>query len=197
MKNINALKKAISVILVALMLASSLVMAGCSPSDPHAGHDHATEDISNLGLLVPHSKLSFADSYPTVSAYNKVKVKQTLNTSGTVVLRIAKLEGDQAYCTAGNTTSVNYIVVGLPLEVEVGNYVLCNTESYTITSERFGFTADNVFSTLYVIYGEDMRDTKKLSLTSAANIFASVPSAPAAPTDPSNPSGDSHEGHDH
>ncbi len=193
MKNINVLKKAISVILVALMLASAFAMTGCT-SDPHAGHDHGNEGAADLSILISHSKLSFADNYPTVSLYDTAEVKQTKNTSGSVVLRVAKKEGDQVYCTAGNTSTVNYIVVGLPVEAEVDEYILCNTESYTITAERFGFTDDPVFGILYVIYGSDMQNTEKLSMEKAAKLFASIPSVPS---NPSNPSDDSHEGHDH
>ena len=191
MKNINALKKAISVILVALMLASSLIMAGCTPADPHAGHDHGDESTNNLSILVPYPKLSFAQSYPTVSAYPTSDVKQIKNSSGSLVLRVVKKEGDQTYCTAHNSSFVNYVVVGLPVEAEADEYILCNTESYTITAERFGFTDDPVFGTLYVIYGSDMKDARKISREQAANLFASIPSLP------SDPSGDSHEGHDH
>lgn len=187
MKNITFLKKAFSVILAVLTVASALVMVGCS--DPHEGHDHGNE--IDTSILVSYAKITKASSYPSVSAYDVAEVKKTQNTTGSVVLRVVKKEGNQTYCTAGNTSVANFIVVDLPVEATVDEYVLCNTTSYTITSERFGFSNDAAFTTLYVIYGSDMKDAKKISRESAASIFASIPGAPSAST------GDSHDGHNH
>lgn len=185
MKNIKILKRALSLLVLVLIVASSVLLTGCR--DPHEGHDHST---NNLGVLTPLSKIAKADSYPTVSAYKPEDVKKNVKSDGLLILYVIKQEGNQLYCTNNNSDVANYIIVDSTVKVTPGDYFVCDAKAYSMTSEDFGFEASSLkFSTFYVVFGEEMKNPKQITRENAANIFASVPSAPDMDDD--------HAGHNH
>lgn len=192
MKNINLIKRSISVILVALILASAALLTGCK--DDHDGHDHGANTINpNIAVLVPASKLEFAGVYPTVSSYNVNEVKTDAIDSTVSYFRVAKKEGNQLYCTSGNTTMVNYIIVDCPIDAKIGEYILCNTKSYRLSAERFGLTDSHTFYEFYVVFGEEMENATIISKDNVANIFAGPLHGEYNPLETEDP----HAGHDH
>ncbi len=193
MKNINIIKRSISIILVALLLASAAFLVGCKEDHDH-GHEESTVN-PNIAVLIPSSQLIFADLYPDVVTNNVSYVKQE-GTENPVVsyLRVCKIEGDQIYCTSGNTAEVNYIIVDCPIEVKIGDYILCNTKVYHMSTERFGFSESYTFSDFYVVFGDEMKNAGIISKSNVADIFASGLHGdgykPVQTEDP-------HAGHDH
>ena len=193
MKNINFIRRSISIILVALLIASAALLAGCKGDHDH---DHDETKINpNIGVLVPSSKLVFAGIYPNV-AHNDVAYVKQEGTEKPIVsyLRVGKIDGDQIYCTSGNTTDVNYIIVDCPLKVKVGDYILCNTNVYHMSSERFGFNESYTFGDFYVVFGDEMQTATIISQSNVADIFASgLHGEGYKPTETEDP----HAGHNH
>lgn len=168
------IKRAISLLVLVLILASSVILTGCR--DPHEGHDHGND---NLGVLKVLSQIEKSDYYPTVSAYNESDIKRTVNSQGLLILYVIHQEGNQLYCTNQNSTIANYIIVDSAVNVTPGDYFVCDAKAYKITAEDFGFQpSSNKFNTLYVVFGSEMSNAKQITRENAANIFASVPSTP-------------------
>ena len=179
------IKRAVSLLVLVLILASSVILTGCR--DPHEGHDHGND---NLGVLTPLSKITKADSYPTVSAYKESDVKKNLKSEGLLILYVIKQEGNQLYCANNNSDIANYIIVDSAIKVTPGDYFVCDAKAYSMTAEDFGFEPSSIkFNTFYVVFGSDMTNPKQITRENAANIFASVPSAPDMDDD--------HAGHEH
>ena len=181
MKNINKFLKLISSILAILMLVSAFSLAGCGDAhDDHEGHDHSENGISasDVAQMYPHvAFLSYAEGYPDVLAYNKKDVKKELHATGVVMLRVAKIEGNQYYCTAGKSQTVNYILIAPPVEdVKVDDFLLLNVNTYLITSERFGFDYGKAFSSLYVVFGDESTTSQRITAEEAYQIYSQVPS---------------------
>ena len=184
MKNINTLSKFLSAILAILMLACSMTLIGCTDSDPHAGHDHADEDEelqAAIDNMFPHvSLLTVSDNYPTVADYDISNVKKEKASSGPVVLRVAKIENGQYYCTAGNSLIANHILIDPPVELSLGDFLLVNTDAYTMSSERFGFDYGVTFSNMYVVFGQECELPEKITAEQAYQIYSTVPSVPVS-----------------
>ena len=194
MKNINVIKRTVSVILIALMLASALVLMGCADDHDH-DHDHGKETTNpNLAFLLHSSKLVYADTYPTVASYNKAEVMLEGTSAPSLnYLRVAKIEGNQILCSANNTANVDYIIVDCPIEVTVGDYILCNSKVYDFSSDRFGFTVSNSIYSFYVVFGEEMISPAIISKDNMADIFA----GPMYNNGEEAETHDEHDGHNH
>ena len=192
MKNINVIKRTVSVILIALMLASALVLVGCK-----SDHDHGAESSTtnpNLAVLLHASDLVYANTYPTIASYNKAEV-MLVGTSAPSLnyLRVAKIEGNQTYCSANNAANVDYIIVDCPIDVTVGDYILCNSKVYTLSSERFGFTVSNSIYDFFVVFGDEMQKPAIISKNNMADIFA----GPMYNFGVESETHDEHDGHNH
>ena len=182
MKNINVLTKLLSAIMAILMIACSAALISCSETehDPHAGHDHGDEEEelhAAIDAMFPHvSLISLSDSYPAVSDYEMSDVRKEKASSGALVLRVIKIDGDQYYCTAGSSLRADHILVAPPVELAVGEFLLVNTNVYLMSSERFGFEYDELFSDIYVVFGNECQTPQKISAENAYQIYSSVPS---------------------
>ena len=122
------------------------------------------------------SYLAYADGYPNVLAYSKNDIKKELHSTGVLMLRVAKIEGDQYYCTAGKSQMVNYILINPPLEdVQVDDFLLLSVNTYVITSERFGFDYGNAYASLYVVFGNESTTSKKITAKEAYQIYSQIP----------------------
>ena len=182
MKNINALTKLLSALIAILMIACSATLMSCSETeyDPHAGHDHGSEEDelhAAIDAMFPHVALiSLSDNYPTVSDYELSDVRKEKASSGALVLRVIKIDGDQYYCTAGSSFRADHILIAPPEELAVGEFLLVNTNVYLMSSERFGFEHDELFSDIYVVFGDECQTPDKISAENAYQIYSSVPS---------------------
>lgn len=180
MKNINTLKKILTAILAVLMLACSATLMSCSDYDPHEGHDHTDEDENlqaAIDSMFPHvALLSVPDNYPTVSDYELSQVKKEKAASGPIVLRVAKIENGQYFCTGGSSTIANHILIAPPVELSVGEFLLVNTDIYMMSSERFGFNYSYPFEEFYVVFGDECESPEKISAENAYQIYSSIPS---------------------
>jgi hypothetical protein len=58
----------------------------------------------------------------------------------------------------------------------VGEFILVNTTTYLITSERFGFDYGKAFESLYVIFGDEASLPQKINAEQAYNIYSQIPS---------------------
>ena len=177
MKNINKFFKLISSALAILMIVSAFALVGCADHDDH-DHDHEAEVLSaEVAAMYPDvSLLAYPESYPTVSAYPMSEVKKETYSSGVLVLRVAKIDGDQYYCTAGKSQVVNFILINPPFEdVAVNDFLLLSVKSYQITSERFGFDYGAAYPTFYVVDGSEAASPQKISAESAYQIYSQIP----------------------
>lgn len=182
MKNIKMLSKILSAILAILMIACSATLMSCTDAehDPHAGHDHgdeADELEAAIDAMFPHvALLTVSDSYPTISDYEKSDVRKEKATSGVLLLRVAKIDGGQYYCTAGNSLIANHILIDPPVELALGEFLLVNTDAYLMSSERFGFEYDDLFKNIYVVFGDECEIPEKISAENAYQIYSGIPS---------------------
>ena len=178
MKNINKFLKLISSALAILLLVSSFALVGCADTG-HDDHDHSDDGISDSAVAQMYpdvSLLSYADGYPNILAYNEKDVKKELHSTGVLMLRVAKIDGDQYYCTAGKSQMVNYILINPSLEdVQVDDYLLLSVNTYVITSERFGFDYGNAYGSLYVVFGNESTTSNKITAREAYQIYSQIP----------------------
>ena len=58
----------------------------------------------------------------------------------------------------------------------MGEFLLVNTNVYLMSSERFGFEYDELFSDIYVVFGNECQTPQKISAENAYQIYSSVPS---------------------
>lgn len=178
MKNINKFFKLISSLLAILMIFSAFALVGCADHDDH-DHDHEAEELSAeiLAMFPDVSLLAYPEGFPTLSAYPVSEIKKETYSSGVLVLRVAKIEGDQYYCTAGKSQVVNFILINPPFEdVAVNDFLLLNVPSYQITSERFGFDYGTAYPTFYVVDGDEATSPQKITAAAAYQIYSQIPS---------------------
>ena len=179
MKNINKFLKLISSALAILLLVSSFALVGCADTG-HDDHDHSDDGISDSAVAQMYpdvSLLSYADGYPNVLAYNEKDVKKELHSTGVLMLRVAKIDGDQYYCTAGKSQVVNFILINPPFEdVAINDFLLLSVKSYQITSERFGFDYGEAYPTFYVVDGSEAASPQKITASAAYQIYSQIPS---------------------
>ena len=177
MKNINKFFKLISSALAILMIVSAFALVGCADHDDH-DHDHEAEVLSaEVAAMYPDvSLLAYPENYPTVSAYPISEVKKETYSSGVLVLRVAKIDGDQYYCTAGKSQVVNFILINPPFEdVAINDFLLLSVKSYQITSERFGFDYGEAYPTFYVVDGSEAASPQKITASAAYQIYSQIP----------------------
>ena len=187
------MKKFISLALAAIMIASAALLFGCSESDPHAGHDHdvnAEEEAAIAAMFPPVAQLTVSAGYPTVSDYSESDVRKEVLSKGVILLRVAKIEGDQYYCTAATSRIADYILIDPPVELAVDDFLLINSNAYVMTAERFGFSYGEAFSSFFVVYGDEVSDPMKISAKNAYQIYSTVPTVPDVP-------GIEADGHEH
>ena len=176
MKNINKFFKLISSALAILMIVSAFALVGCADHDDH-DHDHEAEVLSaEVAAMYPDvSLLAYPENYPTVSAYPMSEVKKETYSSGVLVLRVAKIDGDQYYCTAGKSQVVNFILINPPFEdVAINDFLLLSVKSYQITSERFGFDYGEAYPTFYVVDGSEAASPQKITASAAYQIYSQI-----------------------
>ena len=180
------MKKIISLALAAIMIASLALFCGCGESDPHAGHDHehdanAEEEADIAAMFPPVAQLTVSANYPDISDYTESDVRKEVQKEGVILLRVAKIEDDQYYCTAATSRIADYIFIDPPVELAVDDFILVSTGAYVMTAERFGFDYGEAFSSFFVVFGDEVKEPLKISAKNAYQIYSTVPTVPDVP----------------
>lgn len=164
-------------ILLALVLAMSVMLTGCSgynlPDEDHDhdhdhNHDHE-EDFSQLFL--PIASIITPGYLAKLHGVTEDEVKGQPSTDGTRVLRVISVDGNIVYCTHNNSSIADHVIIDPDFEVSVDKFILCKATYYYLDEDQFSFGLNEVYDGLYVMYGSDLKDVRILTQSQAAPIF--------------------------